>query len=202
MEQTRPVRPGKWLTGYLGIGPVCVATGYRDAFWARRFFTRSDARAAEDTMEWGRRYRVAWLRENVNAVDPDRLDIYRNASAALDKERSPSEGAKEEERDQWLQLMRTFDWGLVSHWGPGDPVINDKMERLQLLFLVTRLVEIIRGPHSAFAYLMGTDPLIGGAPLLGIRLGGRPAAREVLGSAYAYLAEAGPKVDLEIGSNQ
>jgi len=194
----RPEAPGRWLESFLGIGPICVAIGYQDGYWARRFLSRFDARSAEEATEWNRRYRRAWLEANLQLVDSRPSATYRRHVAARLKEAKTTRQDPRDEDDLWYNVIDSYEWATVGPWGPGRPVSSDRLERLQLLFLVARVVEMTRGKHAAFAYLVGSDPFLATAPAMGIRLGGRQVAQDVIASVYRHVVEMGvPFVESE-----
>lgn len=178
----RPQRLGNWVADLLGIGPVCVALGYRDGYFARRLFRKVDARSTPETVEWSKRYRRAWLTLNRQQVDSRKASDYLTFAES-------EQGDDESEEALWLSLMQTYEWDNVGHWGPGAPVVDVRIERLQLLFVTARTVELARGPHAAFSYLIGTDPLSGTAPVLSIRLRSREGAEDTLRRAYVHAVE-------------
>jgi hypothetical protein len=142
-------------------------------------------------MEWNRRYRRAWLEANPEHVDSEAASAYlRHVAARLEKP-GKARGDPRDEDELWYNVMSRLAWATVGTWGPGSPVSSGRLERLQLLFLVTRVVEMTRGKHAAFAYLVGSDPFLATAPVMGIRLGGRSMANEVIASAYRHVVEMG-----------
>lgn len=191
MTDDQPERLGNWLAELVGIGPVCVAIGYQDGYFARRFFQKADARSATAALEWSKRYRRAWLKLNAGEVAAEKASDYLAFAESEDE-------SDDTEESLWRAVVESYSWDRVSHWGPGRPVMDARMERLQLLFITARIVEVTRGAHAAFSYLMGTDRLSGAAPVLSIRLRGRDGAEDILKGAYVHVVEVGSPGGFEL----
>lgn len=172
-----PRRIGDWLVNTIGIGPVCVALGYRDGHFTRRFLDHVDARSFSDTMKWSERYRRAWLRLNVPSA---RSLLYER------REERPESQLSEV---HWRTSIEPSLGEKVSHWGPGRPVRSGRLERLRLLYLTASIVDSSRTSLGVFSYLLSTRAALATSPLLAISAEGVAGAESVLADAFSFAME-------------
>lgn len=178
-------KPGELMLKRHTPSVVAYALGYSTTRTLERFLAIVDTRGPEDALRWDLRQQRAWVKANVDMLPFEEGAIFLDTSRP-----SGRSSQKFEIAAAWQSLVRLFDWGSVFYWGPGMAPSAQKwrMERLQLLYLVTEVVARAEGDALAQAFLLGRHPLLAAAPLLLISSSGREEAEEILFALHEFFS--------------
>lgn len=170
-------RPASWMAKRHRLPVIALALGYRRTSLLERFFNIVDARSGEDTDGWDLRQKRRWVKDNSESLPREKADLFLHES-------QPSGRRSREQAISaaWGVLTGEFDWGAVGPWGPGKWPVGQiwRLERLQLLYIVTESVARAEGDHVAQAFLLGRNRYLGTSPLAAISDDGRDATSSVL----------------------
>lgn len=176
-EPTTSGRQGRLMLQRQSPAIVAYAVGYAAIPPLERFLSIIDTRSVDDALQWDVRQQQFWVKNNIRLLPFEEATIF--------LERSEARGGLGREFETWTawrDLVSLFDWETVSVWGPGRLPLGQpwRIERLQLLYVVTESVARAEGNVMAQAFLLGRNPLLGAAPLMLISSSGREEAGDVL----------------------